>query len=343
MRRARLLSCALAAVLTAAVVVSATSAAVPTNPKHFFWAPGRSAGHGQLGVERPDLPRRHDRRRRDRRGEEAGRVPDLLGPQWKAGSRRRYATERLLERDAAELHHRVLRERRRQPVGGCSDAVLPRRPGGNDDCSSSRRRRIANPKRQLKGVWTDPTPVPSDIVTLGLAENLVDDPIAMEAQRASAHFRTTRRDVHRLHAAGDGRHREPVYCGYHTQTTSIDGVGNPYRIQYAFIPFLNMDWPGVGTGGCGQHNVNATSDASATASSTDTASSPATSTPRRSPIPTTSSSHAGRLERRAGQENGDKCAWTNDQNITLGGTSSPCSRSGATKPSTRPATAARAA
>src|SRR4029079_6860452 len=47
---------------------------------------------------------------------------------------------------------------------------------------------VTNPKKQLKGVWTDPTPVPDDIVTLGLAENLVDDPIAAEAMRASAPF-----------------------------------------------------------------------------------------------------------------------------------------------------------
>src|SRR5581483_5404130 len=48
---------------------------------------------------------------------------------------------------------------------------------------------ITNPAGQLKGVWTDPTPVPSNIITLGLAENLVDDPLASEAQRASAHFK----------------------------------------------------------------------------------------------------------------------------------------------------------
>src|SRR3954451_7469454 len=47
---------------------------------------------------------------------------------------------------------------------------------------------ITNPRKQLKGVWVDPTPVPDDIAALGLAENLVDDPIAAEAMRASAHF-----------------------------------------------------------------------------------------------------------------------------------------------------------
>ena len=35
----------------------------------------------------------------------------------------------------------------------------------------------------------------------------------------------------------------------------------PVPLQYAFIPWLNTNWPGVGTGGCGMHNVNATSDA----------------------------------------------------------------------------------
>jgi serine protease len=121
---------------------------------------------------------------------------------------------------------------------------------------------ITNPKHQLKGVWTDATPVPSDIVNLGLAENLVDDPLAMEAMRASAHFNYDPDATYIIltppRTIGTG---QPVYCGYHTQTTSVDGLGNPYRIQYAFIPFLNMDWPGIGTGGCGMHNVNATSNA----------------------------------------------------------------------------------
>ena len=66
---------------------------------------------------------------------------------------------------------------------------------------------VTNPKHQLKGVWVDSTPVPSDIVTLGLAENLVDDPIAMEAQRASAHFGYYDRDLHRDDAAAGDRDR----------------------------------------------------------------------------------------------------------------------------------------
>ena len=52
---------------------------------------------------------------------------------------------------------------------------------------------------------------------------------------------------------------QPAYCGYHSQTTSIDGLGNPFRLQYAFIPWQNTDWPGLGQG-CGLHAVNATSN-----------------------------------------------------------------------------------
>ena len=104
--------------------------------------------------------------------------------------------------------------------------------------------------------------MPADIVTLGLAENLVDDPIAAEAMRASAHFKYDPNATYIvLTPPGTIGTGQPVYCGYHTQTTSIDGYGNPYRIEYSFIPFLNTDWPGLGTGGCGQNNVNATSNA----------------------------------------------------------------------------------
>src|SRR5207237_8563634 len=115
---------------------------------------------------------------------------------------------------------------------------------------------VTNPKHQLKGIWTDPTPVPDDIVTLGLSENLVDDPLAQEAIRASAHFQYDPNATYiimtppRPIATG-----QPAYCGYHTQTTSIDGLGNPYRIEYSFIPWQNTDWVAVG---CGEHNVNAT-------------------------------------------------------------------------------------
>jgi hypothetical protein len=179
---------------------------------------------------------------------------------------------------------------------------------------------ITNPKHQLKGVWTDPTPVPSDIVTLGLAENLVDDPIAMEAMRASAHFNYDPNATYivltppRTIATG-----EPVYCGYHTQTTSLDGLGNPYRLQYAFIPFLNMDWPGLGTGGCGMHNVNATSNAYGNGifDGYSIVTGHEYSEAVTDPDNFTSIQDGWNDDQTS--ENADKCAWYHTQNITLGG------------------------
>ena len=163
--------------------------------------------------------------------------------------------------------------------------------------------------------------MPDDIVTLGLAENLVDDPIAQEAIRASAHFGYDPEATYiiltppRPVATG-----QPVYCGYHTQTSSINGLGNPYRIQYAFIPWLNTNWPGVGTGGCGMHFVNATSNAYGNgifdgwSIVTGHEYSEAVTDPDN-----IASWQDGWLDAQ-GSENADKCAWSaNTQNITLAG------------------------
>jgi hypothetical protein len=177
---------------------------------------------------------------------------------------------------------------------------------------------VTNPKKQLKGTWTDPTPVPSDIVTLGLAENLVDDPIAAEAQRAAAHFGYDAQATYivltppRTIATG-----EPVYCGYHSQTSSVNGLGNPFRLQYAFIPWLNQNWPGLGPADCGMHNVNATSNAFGNgifdgySIVTGHEYSEAVTDPDN-----IASWQDGWLDAQ-GSENADKCAWLDTQNITL--------------------------
>ena len=74
-------------------------------------------------------------------------------------------------------------------MGGRADAVLPQRPGRDDQL----RRHpgadyITNPKHQLKGVWDDPTPVPDDIVTLGPRRKPRRRPARDGGARASAHF-----------------------------------------------------------------------------------------------------------------------------------------------------------
>ena len=173
-------------------------------------------------------------------------------------------------------------------MGGRADTVLNGTLAVSTSCVGGTGF-ITNPKHQLKGVWTDPTPVPADITTLGLAQNLVDDPIAAEAMRASTHFNYDPQATYIiLTPPGTIGTGEPVYCGYHTQTTSVDGLGNPYQLQYAFIPWQNTNYPGLGTTGCGMHNVNATSDAFGNGVSTGGASSPVTSTRRPSPTRTIS-------------------------------------------------------
>jgi hypothetical protein len=179
---------------------------------------------------------------------------------------------------------------------------------------------VTNPKNQLKGTWTDPTPVPDGIVTLGLAENLFDDPIAAEAQRGAAHFGYDPQATYVvLTPPGPVATGQPVYCGYHTQTTSIDGLGNPNRIQYAFIPWLNTNWPGLGTTGCGMHNVNSTSNSFGNGIFDGWSIVVGHEYSEAVTDPDNFFSVQDGWNDIQGSENADKCAWTNDQNIALGG------------------------
>ena len=177
---------------------------------------------------------------------------------------------------------------------------------------------VTNPKHQLKGVWTDPTPVPDDIIASGLAQNLVDDPIASEAMRASAHFGYDPNAVYiimvppRPVATG-----QPAYCGYHSQTTSLDGLGNPYRLQYAFIPWQNTEWPGLGQD-CGMHNVNATSNAFGNGIFDSWSIVLGHEYGEAITDPDNFAGTQDGWNDAQTSENGDKCAWTGTQNISLG-------------------------
>ena len=178
---------------------------------------------------------------------------------------------------------------------------------------------VTNPKHQLKGVWTDPTPVPDDIIASGLAQNIVDDPIATEAMRASAHFGYDPNAVYiimvppRPVATG-----QPAYCGYHSQTTSIDGLGNPYRLQYAFIPWQNTEWPGLGQD-CGMHNVNASSNAFGNGIFDSWSIVLGHEYGEAITDPDNFAGIQDGWNDAQTSENGDKCAWTETQNISLGG------------------------
>ncbi len=323
-RIARVLSTVAIGCLVAVVVTSsaASDASSLTNPKHFFWAPGQSptgtvnsltndlifhggnVGSGAIGVEV---------------------TPAVYLVYWGAEWANGFTTNDL---NGTPYSSKTLQNYVNSffsNVGGSAWAGVQTQycrnvPAGTTSCAGIPGAQfITNPTRQLKGVWTDPTPVPDDIIALGLSENLVDDPIAMEAMRASAHFNYDPNATYiiltppRPVATG-----QPVYCGYHTQTTSVDGLGNPYRLQYAFIPFLNANWPGVGEQGCGMHNVNASSDAFGNgifdgySIVTGHEYSEAVTDPDN-----VTSIQDGWNDAQT-SENGDKCAWYHTQNITLG-------------------------
>ena len=189
---------------------SLTASSGPINAKHFFWAPGQpgatvadstandivyhggNAGPGAIGVEtKPAV------------------YLDLLGP--RVGLRlpdRRHRREALLEQDAPDLHELVLPERRRQPLGRRADAVLQRHAARLDELR--RRHRLRHEPEEAAEGQSGPTRrrCPTDIVTLGLAENLVDDPLAAEAQRAVGALRLRPAgDLHHPDAAEHDRHR----------------------------------------------------------------------------------------------------------------------------------------
>jgi hypothetical protein len=312
-------------VLAAGCVVgggTATAGSTPlTNAKHFFWAPGQNpqgtvadsasndliyhggnAGDGAIGVEK---------------------TPAVYlvwwGPDWANGFQ-------TADTDGKLYSSKTLQNYLSSFFGGvggspwaniqtqyCNEVLA-----GSTTCVGGAGF-VTNPKHQLKGVWVDPTPVPADIIAAGLAQNLVDDPIAAEAQRAAAHFGYDAQATYViLTPPSTIATGQPVYCGYHTQTTSIDGLGNPFRLQYAFIPWLNENWPGVGTSGCGMHNVNATSNAFGNGIFDGYSIVTGHEYAEAVTDPDNFLSDQDGWNDAQGSENGDKCAWTNTQNISLG-------------------------
>jgi len=322
-RAARVLL-ALAAVLAVAVTFGASAATAdsPLNPKHFFWAPGQNpSAQGTANSLANDIIYHGGNAGSGAIGVETTPAVYLVywGTEWADGFQTADTDGTLYSSKSLQTYLNSFF----QNVGGSPWADVQTQyckgvlPGATSCVGGSGF--ITNPKHQLKGVWTDPTPVPDDIVTLGLAENLVDDPIAQEAMRASAHFNYDPQATYivitppRPIATG-----QPVYCGYHTQTTSIDGGGNPYRIQYAFIPWLNTNWPGLGSGGCGMHNVNATSNSFGNGIFDGWSIVVGHEYSEAVTDPDNFASVQDGWNDASGSENADKCAWTETQNITLG-------------------------
>jgi serine protease len=314
----------LVAALAACAVTgaSATADTAPlTNAKHFFWAPGQNPAGTVADSASNDLIYHGGNAGSGSIGVETTPAVYLVywGQQWASGFQTADTDGKLYSSKTLQTYLNSFFN----GVGGsgwaniqtqyCKDVL----PGATSCIGGSGF--ITNPRRQLKGVWTDPTPVPDDIVADGLAQNLVDDPIAAEAMRASAHFGYDAQATYIvLTPPSTIATGQPVYCGYHTQTTSVDGLGNPYRLQYAFIPWLNENWPGVGTGGCGMHNVNAASDAFGNGVFDGYSIVTGHEYAEAVTDPDNFASIQDGWNDAQGSENGDKCAWLDTQNITLG-------------------------
>lgn len=303
------------------LALAAAPALGATNPKHFFWAPGQpntpnpnslandliyhggNAGSGAIGVETKPAT-----------------YLIFWGPAWSSGFTTTdangsvYTSQQLQNYITSFLIN----------LGGTSWAAIQNEycrnvPAGTTNCADAAGADyVTNPRRQLKGVWTDTTAVPNDIVTLGLAENLVDDPLAMEAIRASAHFSYDPQATYIIltppTTIGTG---QPVYCGYHTQTSSVDGLGNPYRLQYSFIPFLNANWPGLGQGGCGMNSVNVVSDSFGHGVFDGYSIVVGHEYAEAVTDPDNFASDQDGWNDVQGSETGDKCAWTSLANVSM--------------------------
>ena len=171
---------------------------------------------------------------------------------------------------------------------------------------------ITNPTSQLKGTWVDPSPVPADITTTGLVSNLTTDPLEAEAIKASQHFGY---DVNAtINIFTEPGHTATlygtVYCAYHSETSHTTGHG----VRYAFVPYV----PEQGAG-CGQNLVNATNDAFGHGYLDGYSIVAGHEYAEAVTDPGNQSGIQDGWNDATTSENGDKCAWTNLQNITLAG------------------------
>jgi hypothetical protein len=177
------------------------------------------------------------------------------GTEWKNGFKVTHAGHTYNQGNAEYYMNRFFSSVGGSAWAGVQTQYCQNAPVGTIDCRQvPYAQYVTNPTNQLKGVWIDPSPVPAQIVTTGLAENQVQDPIATEATKAAQHFGYNINATYFVltppgHAATA---YGSVYCAYHTETT----VAGAHGVRYAFIPFV----PEQGAG-CGGNSVNKYDDA----------------------------------------------------------------------------------
>ena len=201
--------------------------------------------------QRPYLSRRQRRPGRDWRGNRPATYLIFWGPDWANGFTTTDANGAVYTSQQLQTYVTSFLSN----LGGTSWAAiqtsiattwLPERPvvrlSGRQLCDES--------AQATQGSLDRRHAVPADIVTLGLAENLVDDPLAMEAIRASAHFNYDPQATYIILTPPTAVPRPAGLLRLPYQTNSVM-AGQSVPVQYALIPFLNAIWPGLGQPGCG--------------------------------------------------------------------------------------------
>ncbi len=309
--------------LAVAALVLAAAPPASADAKHFFWPQGQAPAATLADTATNDLIYHGGSAGQDAIGIQKTPAVYLIywGPEWASGFTTADTDGKLYSSRTLQNYLNTFMAN----LGGSPWAAVQTQycrgiPAGSTSCAGfPAADYITNPKHQLKGVWTDPTPVPADIVTLGLAENLIDDPLAMEAQRASGRFGYDPDATYIImtppSTIGTG---QPVYCGYHTQTTSVDGLGNPFRLEYSFIPWQNTNWPALGQG-CGLHSVNARSNSFGNGIFDSWSIVVGHEYSEAVTDPDNFFAVQDGWNDAQTSENADKCAWIEMQNIKLGG------------------------
>ncbi len=171
---------------------------------------------------------------------------------------------------------------------------------------------VSNPSGQLKGTWTDATPVPANIVATGLASNLTTDPLEAEATKAAQHFGYDQNATYFIMTPpGHGATAYgTVYCAYHSETGHTTSPG----VRYAFIPYV----PEQGAG-CGANSVNKQNDAFGHGYLDGYSVVAGHEYAEAVTDPGNLTGFQDGWNDATTSENGDKCAWTGLQNITLNG------------------------
>jgi serine protease len=172
---------------------------------------------------------------------------------------------------------------------------------------------ITNPTGQLKGTWVDPTPVPADIVSTALATNAVDDPIAAEGVKAAQHFGGNNINATYMVFTPPGHGATAygsVYCAYHSESAHTTSPG----VRYAFMPYV----PEQGAN-CGANRVNQQNDAFGHGYLDGYSIVAGHEYAEAVTDPANQLGFQDGWNDYSTNENGDKCAWTGLQNISLGG------------------------